>query len=154
HAQVEGLIDAEFSQYRPVRVWRGLANWELCLWCSGGPPVSQGSHNRERVDAMMKSIARISGRNGSMKMHEKKRMKITFFGHFDSTNFGNESTLQAILHHLRYYQPDAAVTCISTGPEATVATHQIEALPISGNLLFKSWLPRNPLLKLVRRIFI
>jgi polysaccharide pyruvyl transferase WcaK-like protein len=87
-------------------------------------------------------------------MHEKKRMKIAFFGHFDATNFGNESTLQAILHHLRCYQPDAAVTCISTGPEATVATHQIEAIPISENLFVKSWLPRNPLLRLARRVFI
>src|SRR5262245_56212271 len=87
-----------------------------------------------------------------MKMAEKRRRKIAFFGHFDSTNFGNESTLQTILHHLRHYQPDAEVTCISTGP--VVATHQIEAIPISENLLFKSWLPRNPLLRLVRRVFI
>jgi polysaccharide pyruvyl transferase WcaK-like protein len=87
-------------------------------------------------------------------MHEKKRTKIAFFGHFDSTNFGNESTLQAILHHLRCYQPDAEITCISTGPGALVASHQIEVIPISDNLLFKSWLPRNPLLRAVRRVFI
>jgi polysaccharide pyruvyl transferase WcaK-like protein len=88
-----------------------------------------------------------------MKEREKKRMKIAFFGHFDSTNIGNESTLQAILYHIRCYQPDAEVTCISTGPEATIATHQIDAIPISGNFI-KGWLPRNPLLRVVRRIFI
>ena len=88
-----------------------------------------------------------------MKMPEKKRMEIAFFGHFDSSNFGNESTLQAILHHLRCYQPPAAVTCISTGPEATVATHQIEAIPISENLV-KFWLPRNPVLRSARKVFI
>src|SRR5205085_7262149 len=99
------------------------------------------------------STEHASGRNGNMKM-QKKRLKIAFFGHFDSRNFGNESTLQAILHHLRCYQPDAEVTCISTGPEATVATHQVDAIPISENLLVKSWLPRNPLLRLVRRVFI
>jgi len=83
----------------------------------------------------------------------KKRKRIAFFGHFNSTNFGNESTLQAILYHLRCYQPDAEVTCISTGPEATVATHQIEAIPISERFI-KSWLPRNPLLRVARGVFI
>jgi polysaccharide pyruvyl transferase WcaK-like protein len=99
------------------------------------------------------STEHASGRNGNMKVREKNRTKIAFFGHFDSTNFGNESTLQAILHHLRSYQPDAEVTCISTGPEATVATHAIEAIPIS-DALIKSWRPRNPLLSLVRKVFI
>ena len=88
-----------------------------------------------------------------MKENEKKRKKIAFFGHFDSSNFGNESTLQAILYHLRCYQPDAEVVCISTGPEATVANHHIEAIPIS-ETFFKSSPPRNPLLRIVRRLFV
>src|SRR6516162_24118 len=88
-----------------------------------------------------------------MKEREKKPKRIAFFGHFDSTNFGNESTLQAILYHLWCYQPDAEVTCISTGPEATVATHQIEAIPISERFI-ESWLPRNPLLRVARGVFI
>ena len=88
-----------------------------------------------------------------MKERERKRKKIAFFGHFDSTNFGNESTLQAILYHLRCFQPDAEVTCISTGPEATVATHQIEAIPIAETFL-KSWLPRNPLIRVLRKVCI
>ena len=66
-----------------------------------------------------------------MGVKQAKRTKIAFFGHFDSTNFGNESTLQAILYNLRRFQPAAEVTCISTGPEATVATHHIEAVPIA-----------------------
>jgi polysaccharide pyruvyl transferase WcaK-like protein len=82
-----------------------------------------------------------------------KQKKIAFFGHFDSTNFGNESTLQAIIYNLRYYQSDAEVTCISTGPDATIATHQIEAIPIADKFV-KSWSPQNPLLSVVRRIFI
>ena len=69
---------------------------------------------------------------------EVKRKKIAFFGHFDSTNFGNESTLQAILYHLRRFQPDAEVTCICTGPEATAATHHIEAIPLAETFV-KSW---------------
>ena len=88
-----------------------------------------------------------------MKEREKKRKKIAFFGHFDSTNFGNESTLQAILYHLRCFQPDAEVICISTGPEATVATHQIEAIPISETFV-KSWLPEIHWLRVVRRVFV
>src|SRR5271168_1416921 len=88
-----------------------------------------------------------------MKEQEKKRKKIAFFGHFDSSNFGNESTLQAILHHLRCFQPDAEVTCISTGPEATIATHHIEAIPLSETFL-KSWVPRNPVTRRLRKIFV
>jgi polysaccharide pyruvyl transferase WcaK-like protein len=89
-----------------------------------------------------------------MKEHEKKLTEIAFFGHFDATNLGNESTFQAILHNLRYYQPDAIVTCISTGSEnAIAASHKIEAIPISENLA-KAWVPGNRLLRLIRRLVI
>ena len=83
------------------------------------------------------------------KQNERKRKQVAFFGHFNSTNFGNEATLQAILYHLRCFQPDAEFTCISTGPEATVATHQIEAIPIAQTLL-ESWSARTPLIRMVR----
>jgi polysaccharide pyruvyl transferase WcaK-like protein len=99
---------------------------------------------RETSDSAGKAI---------LKEREKKRKKIAFFGHFDSSNFGNESTLQATLYHLRCFHPDAEVTCISTGPEATVATHQIEDIPISERFV-TSWLPRNSLLRVVRGVFI
>src|SRR6266446_8421573 len=88
-----------------------------------------------------------------MKERERKRKKIAFFGHFDSSNFGNESTLQAILFHLRCHQPDAEVTCISTGFEATVATHHIDAIPVAERFV-TSWVPRNPLMRVVRKICI
>jgi polysaccharide pyruvyl transferase WcaK-like protein len=90
--------------------------------------------------------------DGRMEERERKRKTIAFFGHFDSSNFGNESTLQAILYHLRRFHPDAEVTCISTGPEATVATHQIEAIPISET--FVKWQPRNPFVRVVRMVCI
>jgi len=45
-------------------------------------------------------VSRLQGRDRTWK-------KIAFFGHFDSSNFGNESTLQAILYHLRCFHPDA-----------------------------------------------
>ena len=88
-----------------------------------------------------------------MKKRDNKRRKIAFFGHFDSTNFGNESTLQAILYHLRRFQPDAEVTCICTGPEATVATHHIEAVPLAETFV-KSWVPRNPVSRVLRKVCI
>ena len=82
-----------------------------------------------------------------MKERERKRKKISFFGHFgidnfaNMGNFGNESTLQAILYHLRRFLPNAQVTCICTGPEATVATHQIEAIP-PAEIFVRSWMPQ------------
>jgi polysaccharide pyruvyl transferase WcaK-like protein len=82
---------------------------------------------------------------------ERKRKKIAFFGHFDSSNFGNESTLQAILYHLRWLEPAAEVTCISTGAEVTVRTHQIEAIPITETFA-KSWVPKNPLTRALRKL--
>lgn len=82
---------------------------------------------------------------------KKKRKKIAFYGHYDSTNFGNESTLQAILYNLRRFQPDAEVFCISTGPQATVATHHIKAVPLSEKFV-KPWSSRSPLVRVVRFI--
>jgi polysaccharide pyruvyl transferase WcaK-like protein len=79
--------------------------------------------------------------------------KVVFFGHFDSTNFGNESTLQAILHRFHCAHPHAEMLCISTGPEAAAATHQIESLAIS-EALVKSWRPSTPLARLLRKVFI
>ena len=86
-------------------------------------------------------------KNSNMNEHEKKRKKVAFFGHFDSSNFGNESTLQAILYHLRYYQPAAEVVCISDGPEAAAANHHIKAIPIS-ETFFQSSPPETNSLEL------
>jgi polysaccharide pyruvyl transferase WcaK-like protein len=82
---------------------------------------------------------------------EEKAKRIAFLGHFDSTNFGNESTLQAILYHLRCFQPDAEITCICTGPEATAATHGIKTIPLSEKFV-KSWVPRNPVTRMIRKV--
>ena len=87
-----------------------------------------------------------------MREQDRNRKEVAFFGHFDSSNFGNESTLQAILYHLRRFQPDAEATCICTGPEATVATHHIEAIPLAEKF-FKS-VPRNRLLRTLRTVCI
>jgi polysaccharide pyruvyl transferase WcaK-like protein len=88
-----------------------------------------------------------------MKERQRKRKKIALFGHFDSTNFGNESTLAAMLYHLRSFHPDAELTCISTGPEATMAAHHIKAVPLHETFL-SSWVPRNPVTKALRKILV
>ena len=85
-----------------------------------------------------------------MNNRERKGKKIAFFGHFDSTNFGNESTLQAILHHLRCFEPNVEVTCICTGPEATAVTHHVEAIRLAETFV-RSWVPRNTVIRVLRK---
>lgn len=77
--------------------------------------------------------------------------KIAFFGHFGGTNFGNESTLLAILHHLRRLVPDADFSCICTGPETVATIYKIAAVP-SRVVVFSSWTPVSRLAKLARRL--
>ena len=88
-----------------------------------------------------------------MKKREKKRPKIAIFGNFDTTNFGNDSTLKAVLYHLRRFQPDAEVTCICPWPNAISAAHHIRAILISEDFV-KSWVPQNPATRALRRILI
>lgn len=82
-----------------------------------------------------------------------RQSEVCFFGNFGSSNFGNEITLQTILHHLRRQLPEANVTCICTGPEALRTTQNIETVPISPNFV-KRWRLRTRLARLLRRIFI
>jgi polysaccharide pyruvyl transferase WcaK-like protein len=82
-----------------------------------------------------------------------KQRKLSLYGHFGANNFGNESTLQAMLYHVRRLMPDAEVTCICTAPEAVTRDYEIAAVPISA-VVFKSPISRNSLAKLARRIFI
>jgi polysaccharide pyruvyl transferase WcaK-like protein len=84
---------------------------------------------------------------------KRKRPKISLFGHFGAGNFGNESTLQAMLCSLRRLLPDAEVTCICTEPEIVAADYKIAASPIN-RVLVKSWNVRNPLARLGRTVFI
>ena len=90
-------------------------------------------------------------RNG--KEGNRYRPKVAFFGHFGGGNLGNESTLQAIIYHLRRLVPDAEVTCICTGPETVAADYNIAAVCISG-IVVKPWTLHSPLARLVRKLFI
>lgn len=83
-----------------------------------------------------------------------KPKRIAFYGLFGQKNLGNECTLQAIIYNARRYLPDAEVKCICTGAEDTSARHKIPAFPMRG-------LPgkvrpgqSNPLVRLLRKLFI
>ena len=99
------------------------------------------------------SVLEEDEREVSVKESERQPSIIAFFGHFDSTNFGNESSLQAMLYNLRTFEPDAKVFCISTGPKATSATHNISAIPVAESLI-TFWHPRSQVSKVLRRICI
>jgi polysaccharide pyruvyl transferase WcaK-like protein len=86
-----------------------------------------------------------------LKQGDRRHLKIAFFGHFGMGNLGNESTLQAILYYLRRFLPDAEVTCITSGPEGTIADHGIDAIPIAETLV-NTRTPRHRLVRLVRRV--
>lgn len=54
--------------------------------------------------------------------------KIFFFGHFGSTNLGNEATLLAMLSSLRQTIPDVEFASICTVPEKVAADYSITAI--------------------------
>jgi polysaccharide pyruvyl transferase WcaK-like protein len=83
-----------------------------------------------------------------------KRNKISLFGHFGQINFGNESTLQAILYHLHRHIPDAETTCICTYPDVTTRTYNIDAVPMTGVFVKPLWLRGNPAARFLRKIII
>jgi len=53
--------------------------------------------------------------------------KISLFGMFGVGNLGNEATLQAMLYNVRRFLPDAEVTCICAGPDATAHDYNVPA---------------------------
>src|SRR2546426_2420354 len=55
--------------------------------------------------------------------------RICFYGRFGQGNLGNESTLQAVLHHTRRYFPEGELLCICADPEDTSSRHHVEATP-------------------------
>jgi len=87
---------------------------------------------------------------GKLTSHAKGPRSFAFFGHFDGTNFGNESSLQAILYNLRRFQPDARVTCICSDPQITASTYNVQAVPFSGAPR-KRWHPKSRLTKMLRK---
>jgi len=83
----------------------------------------------------------------------KTQRKVWFFGHFGSGNFGNEVTVQTILHHVRSRWPEAQVACICTRPEVLRATLKIDTIPIC-RALVERWRFRSRFARLLRKLFI
>ena len=58
------------------------------------------------------------------------RRKITLFGLFGQGNLGNECTLEAMLHNIRKWVPDAEISCLCTGPQEVASQYHIPAFAI------------------------
>jgi polysaccharide pyruvyl transferase WcaK-like protein len=81
------------------------------------------------------------------------RPTIALFGHFGQGNFGNDSTLQVAIHHLRRLAPSAEFTCICTGPDAVTTAYGISA--VSNRLpAAKTRTLRSPVARLARRLLV
>jgi polysaccharide pyruvyl transferase WcaK-like protein len=70
---------------------------------------------------------------------------------FGVGNLGNEATLQAMLHNVQRFLPNAEVTCICAGPEATAQDYSIPAY-----LIREFPLPplNSRILRLLRKVFV
>jgi polysaccharide pyruvyl transferase WcaK-like protein len=62
---------------------------------------------------------------------KSRHPRIAFWGNFGTANWGNECTLQAIVHNARQLVPEAELICICSEPADTEKRHGIRAFPIS-----------------------
>jgi polysaccharide pyruvyl transferase WcaK-like protein/glycosyltransferase involved in cell wall biosynthesis len=83
----------------------------------------------------------------------ERSTKVALFGHFGRTNLGNESTLLAILHHLRQRVPEVECTCICTGPELVSQIYSMTTVPCRTQV-FGAWPFENKVLRQVRRVLL
>lgn len=58
--------------------------------------------------------------------------KIILYGLFGSGNIGNDSSLEAALHHVKKYQPDANLICVCNGPHEVSRRFGVQTIPITG----------------------
>lgn len=121
----------------------------------GGKLQSLSSSNAPRAEGSSAQEQPLSAASAgkNREICNERRPKVAFFGHFGQFNFGNESTLQAILYHLRRSMPDGEFTCICTDPRAVATTYNIAAVP-SRTTVAKRWTPRNRLVALARKLVI
>jgi polysaccharide pyruvyl transferase WcaK-like protein len=86
-------------------------------------------------------------------MTKQKPVKISFFGHYGTLNFGNEATLLAIVSRLRLRFPNCEFSCICSYPENVIATHGIHAVPHTVRSV-RIWDRQIPLGKRARMAFL
>ena len=58
-------------------------------------------------------------------------LRIAFWGNFGTGNWGNECTLQAILHNTRKQLPNAELSCFCFRPDDTAKRHGLPSFPIT-----------------------
>jgi polysaccharide pyruvyl transferase WcaK-like protein len=88
-------------------------------------------------------------------MDTKTRLKrIGIFGHFGDRNFGNESTLGAVLYHIRRRLAEPQIVCICTDPDAVRSAYRTEAISMNGIVLRPLWLRGNRLVRLLRAVLV
>ena len=88
-----------------------------------------------------------------------KPSTVNIFGNFGTQNLGNECTLQAVIHNVRQYLPDAPLRCICTDPEDTSRRYNVPAVAMSSTYAHReastaSARRTQPLLRLLRGIVI
>jgi polysaccharide pyruvyl transferase WcaK-like protein len=82
-----------------------------------------------------------------------KTKKIGFFGLFGQLNWGNECTLQAIIHNAQRHLSGLEIYCICTDPEDTSKRFGIPAFPIKAIYRRAWWGQNNQWLRLLRKGF-
>jgi polysaccharide pyruvyl transferase WcaK-like protein len=81
-----------------------------------------------------RAIQTVNPENPSARQHNTP-VKIAFFGHYGgdshgSENYGNESTLQAILACIRASAPEVTIVCVCDNPAVVASRYNIAAVPI------------------------
>lgn len=82
---------------------------------------------------------------------KRRRETIACYGHFNATNFGNESTLYAILQNLRRVRPGVRFICISPEPSPPVHPSDLSFVSISPSFAW-SRSPKNPFLRALYKV--
>lgn len=67
---------------------------------------------------------------GNKPNQPQKKHRIALFGLFGVSNLGNDSSLQAMLMHIRRLHPEAEVTCICSDPIGIGAKYGLPTVPI------------------------
>ena len=82
-----------------------------------------------------------------------RKQRIVLYGHFGSGSIGNDSSLEAALHHIRKYQPEADITCVCNGPQEVSKRFGIKALEIGPSHFDQNKPPHRRAMSLVRKVW-
>lgn len=80
------------------------------------------------------------------------RSKIILYGHFGSGNIGNDTTLEAALHHVRSYGKQSDLVCVCGGPREIRDRFGIETVPINVDPELQASRSRSRLMRVLPRV--